>query len=218
MCERLATATGCGPDGRALIGCPADDAVEIGRDRALPGAGRAPGIGKAERRSEHHAGDRDAVLDERDVDRELAVAADELLGAVERIDEQEGVPDLRSPCGGHFLLGDDRNVRHRRREGFHDGVLGAEIGFADRRIVDFVGDGKVGPVDLHDDARSRERGVDQVGEAWVGAGLVGHGVLLASQHQPCQRRLAATERRLGNSVVRGYAPVHNRAREASSWS
>ena len=54
-------------------------------------------------------------------------------------------------------------------------LFGADVGFADRRIVDLVGDGEVGGVDLHDDARSGERGVDQVRKAGVGVGLVGHG-------------------------------------------
>src|SRR3546814_10372104 len=49
----------------------------------------------------HHAGGWLAVLDEGDVHRELAVAVEELLGAVERVDQPEAVAfDHRLLAGG----------------------------------------------------------------------------------------------------------------------
>ena len=51
---------------------------------------------------------RPAALDQRDVDGELALVLDELLGAVERIDQPErAAVDRRDLPGRDFLLGDD---------------------------------------------------------------------------------------------------------------
>ena len=61
------------------------------------------------------AAGRDAVLDQRDVDGEVAAALDELLGAVERVDEEE---DRRAePVGRLLLLGDDGNLGEGRARG-----------------------------------------------------------------------------------------------------
>jgi len=61
---------------------PADR--DIADKRALAAEPETP-----ERRSVDRAGERPPRRNERDVDRELAVAGDELLRAVQRIDEQE---------------------------------------------------------------------------------------------------------------------------------
>src|SRR6185437_2351069 len=66
----------------------------LGSARSAPAprrAGTGAGIGDTERRDVDHAEDRDAGADQPDVDGELAVAADELLGAVERVDEPEEI-------------------------------------------------------------------------------------------------------------------------------
>ena len=48
-------------------------------------------IDRVQGRRADHAEQRPAMLDERDVDGELAVAAEKLLGPVERIDEPESL-------------------------------------------------------------------------------------------------------------------------------
>ncbi len=55
---------------------------------------------RVQRRRADDAGDRAAVPDDRDVDRELVAAVDEFAGAVERIDQDEGVQAVPavSPC------------------------------------------------------------------------------------------------------------------------
>ncbi len=82
------------------------------------------------------------VADQRDIDREFAVAVDELLGAVERIDEPEILPAVAH--GGRVFLG--RFLRKHRyfrcqapQPGAED-VVGGAIGPRDGRIVGLVAD------------------------------------------------------------------------------
>jgi hypothetical protein len=83
-----------------------------------------------------HAGDRLAFLDQRDVDRELAVARNELLGAVERIDQPEAAArNLRQRARRGRLLGDHRDLRGELGERLEDKVLGRLVGLGDRRGV-----------------------------------------------------------------------------------
>ena len=49
---------------------------------------------QAPRRSSDHAGDRRAVLDQRDVDDVLVEAGEEFAGAVERIDDERSRPPV----------------------------------------------------------------------------------------------------------------------------
>ena len=71
-------------------------AGRVGVEEAGPGRGVDDAAG------------RDAVLDQRDVDGEVAAALDELLGAVERVDEEE---DRRAGAvASPAPLGDDRDL------------------------------------------------------------------------------------------------------------
>ena len=69
-----------------------------------------PAVQPAGRRLEDHAEPRRAVDDQPDVDGIIVAAADELLGPVERIDQEIGVAMRRDPPGGDLLLGDHRNA------------------------------------------------------------------------------------------------------------
>ena len=73
-----------------------------------------------------HPEHRFAVFDQRDVDRELAVAADELLGAVERVDQPVAlpVPTLFERWRLGFL-GNHRHIGRQLVEAFHDDAMGA---------------------------------------------------------------------------------------------
>src|ERR1700679_1285403 len=56
---------------------------------------------------EHRAADRRAVDNFSDVDGELTVAVQKLLGTVQRIDKKEAMSDLLHATGSGFFLGDD---------------------------------------------------------------------------------------------------------------
>ena len=68
------------------------------------------------------------VVDERDVDRELAIATHELLGAVERVDQPVGIPaaafDIRHGCR---FLGHDRILRLQGAQSGDDFGIGRQI-------------------------------------------------------------------------------------------
>ncbi len=119
----------------------------LGRAVALlarGGAWTVAGIGHVPDRDMDDAEDRDAVLDEADIDGELAVAVDELLGAVERVDEpEEGRRRNRQAVRRRMLLGDDRDVRRRRGESLEDQRLGMLVGKGHRRGVVLAADGEI---------------------------------------------------------------------------
>ena len=84
--------------------------VAIAAQRAEPPRVACHSI--ARHRRLHHAEHRHAVLDQRDVDGELAIALDELAGAVERIDQPQPPPfaaHARRRILGGFLR-QDRDV------------------------------------------------------------------------------------------------------------
>ena len=58
----------------------------------------------ADRGRIHGAGDRSALLDQRDIDRKLAIAGEKFPRPVERIDQQETLGDLRLRSGRRRLL------------------------------------------------------------------------------------------------------------------
>ena len=96
----------------------------------------SPGIGLAEGRGDDDAEHRPAVLDERDIDREFAVAAEELLGSVQRIDEPEARADAGRPDAlGGLLLRDHRNPRGQRAERRQDDGFRRLIGERHRAAV-----------------------------------------------------------------------------------
>ena len=75
---------------------------------------------KQARRRIDQAEARAAVLDQGDVDGKVGALLDELLGAVERIDQEEARAERRRAIGGN-LLRHHRNVRGEPMQGFkHD--------------------------------------------------------------------------------------------------
>ena len=136
--------TADGGDQAVLRRLAARDGLAPRRDRAAPPArreARMPRLGLAEEqavlcRRIDHAAHRHAVLDFGDVDRELAVAADEFLGAVQRIDQEEA--DGRSfgmrpaATSSSATIG---NAGRQLREPLEDEALGFVIGVGHRRMV-----------------------------------------------------------------------------------
>ena len=82
-----------------------------------------------------------------DVDRIIVAAAHELLGAVERIDQEIGVVVRGDAAGRDFLLGDHRNARRRSGQRREDDQLGRSVGFGHRRAVAFGFDLEAAPDD-----------------------------------------------------------------------
>ena len=103
---------------------------------------------------------RHPFFDECDVDSELSVATDELLGAVERVHQPEACSHLWNPARGNGFLGNDRNIRCQRSQCREDQRLGHLICRGHRRGVVLAADRKVGRVHRHDHiacgARHRE--------------------------------------------------------------
>ena len=85
------------------------------------------------------------LVDERDIHRELAVALDELLRAVERIDEPITLPFApRRVIGGQRLLGEDRQARVELLERLADDAVRDLVRFGQRRVVALARDGEIG--------------------------------------------------------------------------
>ena len=82
-----------------------------------------------------HAEARAAADDQADVDGIIVAAADEFLGAVERIDEEIGVAMRRDAARRDFLLGDDRHARRGVGQRVEDDPLGRAVADGDRRLV-----------------------------------------------------------------------------------
>ncbi len=103
-----------------------------------------------------HAAHRGAVHHQRDVDGEVAAPPHELLGAVERVDDQEG--GGRLGMGRGLLLGHEHRVRERRAQAGGDDRVGGLVGTGDGAVV-VLGPGAevAAPVDLHDRGAGFER-------------------------------------------------------------
>ena len=110
-----------------------------------------------------------AVLDQRDVDGELSVAADELARAIEGIDEPErDALDVRHDARGDLLLGDDRELGRELCQSSEDDLLSGVVGGRHRRGVVLRLDLEVGLVDLqHRRARLDRDLPDRGGELAV---------------------------------------------------
>ena len=115
-----------------------------------------------------HAEHRPMVVDQRDVDRELAVAIDEFLGAVQRIDQPVAVPAgcvPRSPADrtSSEMIGISGVSACQAGD---DAVMRGEIGLRQRRLVVFALHVEIGRVDFEDRAAGilgeRDDGFDQV--------------------------------------------------------
>ena len=106
--------------------------------------------GKEKQLHRHDAEHRPSVLDQADQHRELAVARDELPGAVERVDQPEARRRRGKPRLRHGFLGDDRDVGKRRRQHLDDDPLGSEIGLGDRCLVVLLRHLERVGIDAHD--------------------------------------------------------------------
>ena len=101
---------------------------------STPPGDRAPDLATRGRRN--RSGHRPSVFDQRDVDGEVRVAADEGLGAVQRVDQEEARADGlgRAELAG-VLLRDHRHVREALGETAQDQRLAAPVGLGDRALV-----------------------------------------------------------------------------------
>ena len=87
----------------------------------------------ARRRREDDAEARGLVHDQSDVDGVIVAAADKLLGAVERVDQEERAGVGRDASRRDFLLGDDRHARGGPGQSGEDDQFGGAVGLGDRR-------------------------------------------------------------------------------------
>ena len=92
--------------------------------------------------------DRDAALDQSDVDREVSAALDEFLCAVERVNQKEPLRALAfvRRCA---LFCDDGGVRKGRLERRDDNTVGGEVGLGHWRVVVLGAGFEVGVIDIH---------------------------------------------------------------------
>ena len=97
----------------------------------------------------HHAEHGHAVVYQRDVDGELAIALDELLGAVQRIHQPVGLPaGALLERQALRLLGQHGYIRRQGLQAVNDGVMRGHIGRRQRRAVILLLDRKIAVVDL----------------------------------------------------------------------
>ena len=103
-------------------------AGQFGAGRRFAREGRfAPDPQSADRRRINRASDWSAPLDERDIDRELAVAGEKFARAIERVHQQEPLGDLSPPSGSDRFLGAYRQLRGYARQVFTDDDFGPMI-------------------------------------------------------------------------------------------
>ena len=121
-------------------------ALRVFEPRAMPSG---TGEQSPERGREHHAEFRAARIDERDVDREFAVALDEFLRAVERIDKPEQRIEGRNAAERRLLFGDHGDLGRQFGKAPEDHRFGPFIGFGDRRRVGLAAHREIGPIDRH---------------------------------------------------------------------
>ena len=107
-----------------------------------------------------------AVFDQRDIDGELAIAADEFAGAIERIDEEKQGGVARQGVGA--FLRQDGDVGEMFGEARADDGVGGKICLGDGGMIGLGGDGDgVLFVDFHDGGTGLEREGAENGEIGV---------------------------------------------------
>ena len=114
-------------------------------------------------------------VDQRDVDRELAIARHEFLGAVERIDQPIALPltalAIRNVAG---LFGQHRYLRRERLQSVHDDLVRLRVGERERRLIRLARHFELLPVDAEDRVARAPRERDDVGEQFCIDGHVGY--------------------------------------------
>src|SRR6185437_7694055 len=134
---RAAVRAAAGDGGRPRQRARADALPVAALFRLPPRADTARGdVQVAGDRRQHNAQHGPVVLDQRDVDRELAVALDELAGTVERIDQP--VPRPRFALLPRRLLGffgNERQYGLHVRQAFGNHLLRGKVGGGERGAV-----------------------------------------------------------------------------------
>ena len=102
---------------------------------------------QTERRRANDAERRHAIGHQREIDSELVAARDELLGSIQRIDQEEAVLERRGDAGGAFFR-QHADVRTQPRQAIRDDAVGGEVGLCYRRAIGFL-------VDVHGAAPNR---------------------------------------------------------------
>ena len=96
------------------------------------------------------------MFDDRDIDGEFAVAADEFAGAVERVHEREAMPVFGHAAFTGLLFGN----HHQARISFCQRIQNERFGFlvccGYRRGIALLVDVKIAFVDIHDHGASLE--------------------------------------------------------------
>jgi hypothetical protein len=110
-------------------------------------------INHAQHRHVHHAQHRAVAINERDIDGEFAVAVDEFLGAVERIDQPETRPGrARTVIQLRGFLGQYRNVGRELVQARDDHIVRGAVGLGQGRAVVLLGDLETALVDIENPA------------------------------------------------------------------
>jgi len=110
----------------------------------------------------HHAPGRLTVFDQRDVDRELAVAVDEFAGTVQRIDQEEGTTgNVGNAACRHRFLGHDRNVTGNLGQALQDDFLRPFVGIGHRGLVILHPGRDLALVDFQDRQTGLDGNIDQ---------------------------------------------------------
>ena len=138
-----------------------------GRRIALLLAGQRPRSPKqtSDRRRVNDAGGWMSMFDERDIDGELAVATEELFGAVERIDEEEHAGrDVGIVSGGATFLRDDGNAGRDDVQPRDDVSFRVFVGDGDGRLVGLLAVLDFTSVVAHDQCTGVARDFDHARE------------------------------------------------------
>ena len=111
-------------------------AVAVDPPRANPVGAYPKGVAD---RSVDSAGDWGAVFDQADIDGEITILFDKFFGPVERVNQPKTCPrNFRNVTGGDTFLGNCRNLRGKRGEGWQNHRLGGLVGGGDGRTVRLV--------------------------------------------------------------------------------
>ena len=125
------------------------------------GAVSAAPVGGVDGRRMDDPQDRSAGVNEGDVDGKFPPLADELLGAVQGIDQPERrTRDIGDIAGGNRFFGDDGEVvGDLFPDGLGNEVFGQPVGLGDGRGIRFLVDLEIAVVDFHDFPSGAQRDI-----------------------------------------------------------
>ena len=156
-CERLTAAIQDWPGdgkGRVRIGCAGPslpNSVAVSGRKPLGALADQAAPDQSERRRADDAEQRRSLDHQSEVDGEFVAAGDEFLGAVQGIDQEEGLgqpgpPPLRR-CA---LFRQRRNIGRQPGKALGDDAVGGKVGFRHRRAVGFAVDAHPRAIDFQD--------------------------------------------------------------------